>query len=370
MKQKIDVAAYIWPAYTGTDPRNHIFWPEGHGEWETVKAAKAKYEGHQWPRKPLLGYQDEADPRVMEEQIELAVSHGVNTFIYDWYWYDDRPFHETCLNDGFLKASNCNKMKFYLMWANHDANYLWDRRISDTPEGRTVVWRAQVGEEIFKKIGLRFIEKYFCLENYYRVDGKPLFAIYDLRNFILGLGGMDKAREMMEWLDREARERGLGGVHFQMIHYGLKAVCNVSGIDSEEKISYEELVTQLPFSSMTHYQYCHFTDVNRPYPTVMEDVREEWKRLKETHKIPYFPHVSLGWDNNPRFTELRPRITTENTPENIEIALRHAKKLAEEIGAPMVTVNSWNEWTEGSYLLPDDLYGYGYLEAVKKVFKE
>ena len=27
--------------------------------------------------------------------------------------------------DGFLKAKNCGDMKFYLMWANHDANTLW-----------------------------------------------------------------------------------------------------------------------------------------------------------------------------------------------------------------------------------------------------
>ena len=34
---------------------------------------------------------------------------------------------------------------------------------------------------------------------------------------------------------------------------------------------------------------------------------------------------------------------------------------------PLVTINSWNEWTETSYLQPDDLYGYGYLEAVRRV---
>ena len=37
---------------------------------------------------------------------------------------------------------------------------------------------------------------------------------------------------------------------------------------------------------------------------------------------------------------------------------------------PLVTINSWNEWTETSYLQPDNVYGYGYLEAVKKVFMD
>ena len=29
---------------------------------------------------------------------------------------------------------------------------------------------------------------------------------------------------------------------------------------------------------------------------------------------------------------------------------------------------AWNEWTEGTYLQPDDINGYGYLEAIKKIF--
>ena len=41
----------------------------------------------------------------MEMEIDAAVSHGVNVFIYDRYWYDRRPFLECCLDDGFLGAN-------------------------------------------------------------------------------------------------------------------------------------------------------------------------------------------------------------------------------------------------------------------------
>ena len=78
-----DIAAFIWPSYTGDEPRTRIFWPDGIGEWQTVKAMTDKgYKGCRWPRIPTWGYVNEADSSVMEMQIECAVSHGVNVFIY------------------------------------------------------------------------------------------------------------------------------------------------------------------------------------------------------------------------------------------------------------------------------------------------
>jgi hypothetical protein len=41
----------------------------------------------------------------MEMQIEAAVRHGVNVFIDDWYWYDNRPFLENCLTLAFLSIT-------------------------------------------------------------------------------------------------------------------------------------------------------------------------------------------------------------------------------------------------------------------------
>lgn len=40
-----DVAAYVWPAYTGREKRSLMFWPEGMGEWQSVKNAAAKFPG-------------------------------------------------------------------------------------------------------------------------------------------------------------------------------------------------------------------------------------------------------------------------------------------------------------------------------------
>ena len=366
MKQ-YDVAAYIWPAYTGDEPRTRIFWPEGMGEWQSVRSAEKRFEGHTWPRKPLWGYVNEADPYVMEMEIQAAVDHGVNVFIYDWYWYDRRPFLENCLNDGFLKARNRGEMKFYLMWANHNALALWDKRNSH--DSSTVIWDGGVDFPEFQRAMRRVIEKYFTQPNYYTIDGKPVFMIYDVPKLVRALGGVDSTRRTIDWFRQACVEAGLPGLHLQFTMWNER-VTNLSGVDGGKDVSARAFDT-LGFDSCTHYQYCHFTNIDRDYAEVLPDVSAEWARLDKALPFPYFPHVSVGWDNNPRFTQFRPGILRNCTPENIERALRLAKEYVDAHPAqpPLVTINSWNEWTESSYLEPDDLYGYGYLEAIKRVFR-
>ncbi len=362
-----DVAAYIWPAYTGDEPRTRIFWPEGMGEWQSVRSAQPKFPGHDWPRRPLWGYQNEADPRVMSMQIETALSYGVNVFIYDWYWYDRRPFLENCLNDGFLKAHNCTDMRFYLMWANHDATNLWDKRTSD--EGQTVIWQGGVPRDEFERAMTRVIEKYFVLPNYYKIDGKPVFMIYDVPGLVRGLGGLAETRSALDWFRKACVNHGLPGLHLQFTMWSNRAT-NLSGVDGGKDLPASRFST-LGFDSATHYQFVHFTDIDRNYEEVLPSVIAEWRRLDQSLDVPYFPHVSLGWDNNPRFHRFRPGILKNCTPENIERALVMARDYADaHLGQPpLITINSWNEWTESSYLLPDDLHGYGYLEAIQRVFR-
>ena len=61
-----------------------------------------------------------------------------------------------------------------------------------------------------------------------------------------------------------------------------------------------------------------------------------------------------------------------NTPTSFAAFLDEARRYADEHPEQpkIVVINAWNEWVEGSYLLPDRLNGFGYLEAVQEVFAQ
>lgn len=58
-----------------------------------------------------------------------------------------------------------------------------------------------------------------------------------------------------------------------------------------------------------------------------------------------------------------------STPAAFQDALNHAKRFVQQEpeGNQLVIINAWNEWTEGSYLLPDTENGSAHLEAIRRV---
>ena len=195
--------------------------------------------------------------------------------------------------------------------------------------------------------------------------------IYDLVNLAKGLGGPDEAAKALDWFRNEVVKAGFPGLHLQAAAWGMNGT-NLSGVDSNGGITKAEF-ERMGFDSTTHYQFAHFTNMNRDYLEILEDVKRQYETIEKNYtKTLYFPHASIGWDNNPRFKNYREYFARNNTPENFEKALRMAKDYLDRHPEQpkLVTLNSWNEWTETSYLEPDDLYGYGYLDAVKRVFGE
>ena len=115
-----EILAYYFPNWH-VDPRNEIWHGKGWTEWNVAKYATPRFPGHHQPKIPLWGYEDEADPAVMAKKIDAAADHGIDGFIFDWYYYDDAPYRQRCLEEGFMRAANLGRTKFAVMWCNHDA---------------------------------------------------------------------------------------------------------------------------------------------------------------------------------------------------------------------------------------------------------
>lgn len=104
MSKDIQVAAYYFPNYH-PDARNALSHGPGWTEWELVKMARPRFSGPRQPRVPAWGYEDESKPEVMANKIEVAADHGLDAFIFDWYWYNDGPFLERGLEQGFFLST-------------------------------------------------------------------------------------------------------------------------------------------------------------------------------------------------------------------------------------------------------------------------
>ncbi len=365
-----DVAAFYWPAYHPAERFREInVFPDGKGEWEAIYKSKPKFEGEQLPKVPLWGYTDESDPKVMEQKIKAATDYGVNTFIFDWYWYAGRPFLEECLNNGFLKASNNRKMKFCLMWANHDHNSYLDPA---NPDKSLVYWKGGVDSLTFEGMTDHIIQDYFKQPNYYKIDGMPVFSIYELGTFIKGIGGTEKAKKALETFRRKTREAGFPGLHLQSIVWGQVPV-SLAGVPADQVKTQNDALVYLGFNSMTNYQWVHYAGISprEEYADWAKKGIAKWSEYDSTFTIPYFPQVSIGWDNNPRFPVKVQNAVINTTPALFRDALLEARKYLERHPGrhKLITINAWNEWAEGSYLEPDTTFRYGYLEAVKEVFE-
>lgn len=357
---KYNVCAFVWPSCHDDSLARANIWGKGIGEWEVIQQGDPRFEGHYQPKEPLWGYEMDNDPKVVEKWIETALSHGVNTFIYDWYWYEHYPYLESALDDGFLKAPSNSRMNFFIMWANHDvARNYWNYHKWGDDKSR--LWTGAIDPEDWPVIVERVISRYFSRPNYTKIAGCPVFALYSPENFIKSFGGIGGAVSAMDYFRAEVRKAGFPDLHLMLLH-SLGKLC------AEGAEKYGSL-KPLGFESWGWYNMGGFNPDYRLHCQNSVDRRNAWDAYVD---IPLFPTVSVGWDDTPRFPSKGAQNVTRfnHTPEVFEENLRQAKAYADghDWEEPFILLNAWNEWIEGSYLLPDKRTGFGYLEAVKRVF--
>ncbi len=383
-----DVKKYAWYF-----PNWHVtsFNESGHGkgwtEWEVVKYAVPRFEGHSQPKKPLWGYEDESNPKVFEKKIQTAHDYGLDGFIFDFYWFKELgPHRRDALDKGFLKAENNELCEFGIMWANHDPVYAHPCGYMHDNNALTT---GSADVQMFYEITDYCIKHYFPKANYIRIDGKCYFGIWDLNKLIHDFGGIEGTAIMLNDFRRRAKEAGFE-VHLACRKHsipgfgGEKHPLDAGSEGEVEKEYYEEKVRQLGIDSAFNYTWA-FSDVEEWPKIDYVPYREKNIALYETESaysnVPLDITVSTGWDCSPR-TCVSDRyervgypyspIVVNNTPEEVEKAFVAAKKFIEsdKFTGNMLTISTWNEWTEGCYMEPDEEYGYGFLEAFKKVFVE
>jgi len=366
--RSITVASYYFGNYHPGDARNEKQKGKGWSEWELVKAAKPRFPGHHQPNVPLWGYTDESDPHVMAQKIAAAADHGIDVFIFDWYYYNDGPFLQDTIDKGFLKAPNNNRIKFALMWANHD----WLDMHPVHPDGKTpVLYNGVVTPANFRRICDHVIKDYFSHPSYWRIDGRPYFSFYELEKLVANFGSVTATRAALDEFRAKAVAAGLPGLHLNAVVWGEPILPN-----EKTPTDVAALVRELGFDSVTSYVWIHHVELPK-LQTGYNEVRDQyfayWEKAKKMFSVPYIPNVTMGWDGTPRAYEAMDfgNIIVGNTPERFEEALRLTKQrlLSEPDSLRILNINCWNEWTEGSYLEPDTVHGMAYLDAIRAVFR-
>ncbi|HEX2950443.1 MAG TPA: glycoside hydrolase family 99-like domain-containing protein [Armatimonadota bacterium] len=374
MAHSYDIGVYYFPNFH-VDPRNEAVHGPDWTEWELVKQALPRFSGHQQPKVPLWGYEDEADPAVFAKKIDAAADHGITHFLFDWYWYDGEPYRQRCLEEGFLGAPNKDRLQFAIMWANHDRFDLHPAKLHNEPK----LWnRGAISKDGFDKMTDYIIEKYFSQPEHKKVDGCPLFCIYELQNFIDGIGGLEIARKALQRFDEKTRAAGFPGLHLNALLGGIQNIPADQAINRPD-----ELLAYLNFQSATSYIWISHIPLSdfptMPYSYFAKTATRQWEEFVSKFSLPYYPNVTMGWDASPRTCQTDrfvrwnypfTAVLLGNTTQAFKESLNQMKAFLDSHPScnNTFTINAWNEWTEGSYLEPDTINGMGYLEAIRDVF--
>jgi len=211
------------------------------------------------------------------------------------------------------------------MWANHDWLNIQPATFDNS---RVKLTEGEISKELWGTISTYIVENYFKQPNYWKIDGKPYFSIYEIITFINGLGGIDEAKKAIELLDEKTKKAGFPGVHFNIMSWMVNDVLVKQVKGNGPPKSAKEMMATLQCESVSTYAYIHHFNYSKSnFPTV-----------------PYSEAL------------------TQNKTDAKYFLDRYNPK------HKILVLNSWNEWTEGSYLLPEKRYGDAYLKAIKKVF--
>ena len=284
--------------------------------------------------KPYLGYYDEGITEVADWELKWMAEHGLDFQLYCWFASDgNMPMVKTKMSseihDGHMLAKYSDKVKFAL---------LWEAANGDRPESR----------EAFRKYFVPYwIDYLFSDERYMTVDGKAIMSIFGMGILAENFGGQDAVREELEYLRSEVRKLGYKDLII-MCCGNSKPEYKKYGIDAVHAYNlgrngYDSAFTKEHISSNMSEGSVHTV------PTVSMGFNAvAWEGVRSPVLNPDDLFELLEWSKN-------------------EVLTRYDK---DSWKSKLVMLSTWNEYGEGTYMMPAGVYGFGYLDALRKAFCE
>lgn len=352
MTQQPTVVALYLPQYHPI-AENDEWWGKGFTEWTNVTKAKPLYPGHMQPNLPAgLGFYDLRVPETRAAQANMAREHGVDAFCYYHYWFGngrrllERPFED-------MLSSKQPDFPYMLCWANQTWSGIWhglDKKI--------LIEQIYPGPED-DRAHFECLLRAFKDPRYLRVEGKPVFMVYEPEDLPDSRAFCDQWRQ---W----AVEAGLPGLYLIAEHRNPYWDAPGAGFDA--------FTNKTPFKRRTGW-------VSRRQP--LQRLKNGWLDFlgrpsvyDYRSMIDYFvptaasplaiPVVLPNWDNTPR-SGAKGLVLEGATPEAFGCMLDKALERCARRTAPdkLLFIKSWNEWAEGNHLEPNIAFGTGYLEQLR-----
>ncbi len=285
--------------------------------------------------KPVLGYYDEGVPETADWEIKYMVEHGIDVQSFCWYNNASNgpvktPWGGDHLHDGYMYAKYSDYMKYMIMWETNATG---------------------CNSSQFRNYIIPFwFENYFLDDRYLKIDNKIVLNCWSVGNLITDkyFGSYEGLKAEIDYLQSVAKEHGFEGVIL------------LTSITDDSKI-YE-----CGFDGSMAYnwgQYGFLYDRN---------VSQNTERAKLAEKNGYYhiPTVSIGFNGVPWGYMRTPTITVEDYKKAHEwVKNTYIPTYAKESWQQkLVWLSTWNEYGEGTYIMPAELCGFGYLDAVRSTY--
>ena len=349
----VKMLAFCLPQFH-TFPENDEWWGKGFTEWTNVRSGNSRFPGHYQPRVPHkdIGYYSLEDIDTMRKQAELAKQHGIYGFCFYYYWFSGKRLMEKPV-DMLLEHPEID-LPFCLCWANENWTRAWDGQNKHVLIGQEY---SEADDERF----MRDMKKYIDDPRYIRIHGKPLVMVYNPGHI------PDCHKSFATWR-RVAKEIGLGDILIwtcQTANNTAEILKITDCIDAEVEFPPHNMwldsiaVRDMELNGKSAFLY--------NYQCLVDYLCEKLKKNEPT-PVPVHHSCMMAWDNAARrkdawFTYYAFSLKSLYRWV-LAIADRARKDFDEE--ERFVFVNAWNEWGEGTYLEPDEKYGYANINTVSK----